>query len=96
MSLTITQTTGTDPFNPFSVDDEGFEFPIGSNEGTCVFEDGLVWTAFKNDTLYCGGSTYDHGLQGGWIVTNGTATSLPVPDESGESCKPDFSGSPGH
>jgi hypothetical protein len=73
---------GDGSFNPFSTDDEGFECPIGSNYGTSIFEDGLVWTAFKNDTLYCGGSTYGHGLQGGWIVTNGTASSLPVPDDS--------------
>ena len=72
---------GDGSFNPFATIDEGFEFPVGSNEGTCVFEDGLVWTAFKNGTLYCGGSTYNHGLQAGRIITNGTASSLPVPDD---------------
>ncbi|MGA9406203.1 MAG: FlgD immunoglobulin-like domain containing protein [Bacteroidota bacterium] len=72
---------GDGSFNPFTTSDEGFEFPIGSNEGTCVFEDGLVWTAFKNGTLYCGGSTYNHGLQAGSIITNGTATNLPIPDD---------------
>jgi len=72
---------GDGSFNPFVTNDEGFEFPIGSNEGTCVFEDGLVWTAFKNDTLFCGGSTYNHGLQGGRIFTSGTANTLPVPDD---------------
>ncbi len=76
---------GDGSFNPFTTSNEGFEFPIGSNEGTCVFEDGLVWTAFKNDTLYCGGSTYSHGLQAGRIITNGTATSLPVPADPNDS-----------
>ena len=60
---------GDGSFNPFTTSDEGFEFPIGSNDGTCIFEDGLVWTAFKNDTLHCGGSTYNHGLQAGRIIT---------------------------
>ena len=79
-SITI-QTTETDPFNQFTTNDEGFEFPIGSTQATCIFEDGLVWTAFKSDTLYCGGSTYIHGLQGGRILTAGTANTLPVPDD---------------
>ena len=69
---------GDGSFNPFTTSDEGFEFPIGSNDGTCIFEDGLVWTAYKNGTLLCGGSTYNHGLQGGRILTNGTATTLPT------------------
>ena len=72
---------GDGSFNPFTTMNEGFEFPIGSTEATCVFEDGLVWTAFKQDTLYCGGSTYNHGLQPGRILTAGTANSLPVPDD---------------
>jgi len=72
---------GDGSFNPFSIADEGFEFPIGSNDGTCVFEDGLVWTTFKRDTLRCGGSTYNHGLQAGRILTSGTANSGPVPSD---------------
>ncbi len=73
---------GDGSFNPFSTSDEGFQFPIGpqNTNATCIFEDGLVWTAFKNDTLLCGGSTYNHGLQPGRILQNGTASSLPVPD----------------
>ncbi len=72
---------GDGSFNKFSTSNEGFEFPKGSNDGTTVFEDGLVWTAFQNDTLKCGGSTYNHGLQAGRILTNGTATSLPAADD---------------
>jgi hypothetical protein len=72
---------GDGSFNPYKSDNEGFEFPKGSNVGTCIFEDGLVWTAFKNDTLYCGGSTYNHGLQAGRILQDGTASSLPVADD---------------
>ncbi len=77
--------TGDGSFNKFKSDNEGFEFPIGSYVGTCIFEDGLVWTAFKNDTLYCGGSTYNRGLQAGRILQYGTATSLPVADDAGKS-----------
>lgn len=69
---------GDGSFNKFSTSNEGFEFPIGSNSGTCIFEDGLVWTAFKNGKLYCGGSTYNHGLQAGPIKQYGTATTTPV------------------
>ncbi len=76
---------GDGSFNKFKSDNEGFEFPIGSVVGTCIFEDGLVWTAFKNDTLYCGGSTYNHGVQAGRILQYGTATSLPVADDAGKS-----------
>jgi FlgD Ig-like domain len=72
---------GDGSFNPFSSENEGFECPIGSNKGTCIFEDGLVWTAFKSGVLLCGGSTYNHGLQPGRIVSNGTSSSLPVPDD---------------
>ena len=72
---------GDGSFNPYTTSNEGFEFPIGQQDGTCIFEDGLVWTAFKNDTLYCGGSTYNHGLQAGRIITPGTATTAPVADD---------------
>ncbi|MGA7161886.1 MAG: hypothetical protein WBZ48_12850, partial [Bacteroidota bacterium] len=70
---------GDGSFNPYTTSDEGFEFPIGSNDGTCIFEDGLVWTAFKAGSLYCGGSTYNHGLQPGAITAYGTASALPTP-----------------
>ena len=76
---------GDGSFNIFTTSNEGFEFPIGSTDGTIFFEDGLVWTAFKNDTLYAGGSTYAHGLQAGRIVTPGTATTLPVADDPSSS-----------
>ena len=56
---------GDGSFNPNTTSNEGFEFPIGQQDGTCIFEDGLVWTTYKNDTLLCGGSTYNHGLQAG-------------------------------
>lgn len=69
---------GDGSFNPNKTDNEGFEFPIGSTVGTCIFEDGLVWTAFKDSVLYCGGSTYNHGLQAGGIAQAGTATTPPI------------------
>ena len=76
---------GDGSFNPNKTDNEGFEFPIGSTSGTCIFEDGLVWTAFKNGTLYCGGSTYNHGLQAGGISQAGTVTTPPVAFSSTDS-----------
>lgn len=75
---------GDGSFNPYKTDNEGFEFPIGSTVGTCIFEDGLVWTAFKNGTLYCGGSSYNHGLQAGRILQNGTLAAPPVADDPGQ------------
>ncbi len=72
---------GDGSFNRYSSNNEGFEFPKGSNYGTTIFEDGLVWTAFKNGTLLCGGSTYNHGLQPGKILTNGTSLNLPTADD---------------
>ncbi len=64
---------GDGSFNKFSASNEGFEFPKGSNDGTVIFEDGLVWGGYKNDTLYVGGSTYNHGLQAGKILSVGVA-----------------------
>ena len=75
-------------FNPFSSDNEGFEFPKGSNHFT-IFESGLVWGGFQKRwdetkaTLKVGGSTYWHGLQAGKILTPGTATTAPVADAPG-------------
>jgi len=80
---------GDGSFNPNKTDNEGFEFPIGSTSGTCIFEDGLVWTTFKHiagdSALYCGGSTYNHGLQAGGISQAGTATTPPVAFGSADS-----------
>ncbi len=74
---------GDGSFNPNTTSNEGFEFPIGQQDGTCLFEDGLVWTTYKNDTLYCGGSTYNHGLQAGRIITPGTPGTPGVADDPG-------------
>ncbi len=73
--------SGDGSFNPYTTNNEGFEIPIGQHSATCFFEDGLVWTAFKNNQLYCGGSTYNHGLQAGPIVTYGTASTSAVADD---------------
>ncbi len=74
---------GDGSFNPYKRNTEGFEFPIGSKYGTCMLEDGLVWTAFKNNSLCSGGSTYTHGLQAGKILVNGTSSHPPVADDPG-------------
>jgi hypothetical protein len=62
----------------------GFEFPKGSQE-FATFEDGLVWGGFhkgRSDPSV-GGSTYWRGLQAGAILTPGTATADPIPDDPG-------------
>lgn len=80
---------GDGSFNPFSVDNEGYEFPKGSNQFV-IFEDGLVWGGFQKRwdetaaTLKIGGSTYNHGIQAGPIITPGTATTAPVAASAGD------------
>ncbi len=69
---------GDGSFNRYSASNEGFEFPKGSNDGTVVFEDGVVWSGYHNGVLKVGGSTYSHGLQAGKILAPGTATSAPT------------------
>ena len=79
---------GDGSFNPFSQDNEGFEFPKGSNH-FCIFESGLVWGGFQKRfdetkaTLKVGGSTYYHGIQAGKILTYGTATASAVAESPG-------------
>jgi hypothetical protein len=72
---------GDGSFNKFSASAEGYEFPKGDNLATCIFEDGIVWGCKQNGTLKVGGSTYWHGLQAGPIVTSGTSTTNPIPDD---------------
>jgi len=76
---------GDGSFNSFASSAEGFEFPKGLSLATCIFEDGVVWGCYKNDSLKVGGSTYWHGLQAGQILTNGTASALPVANDPGQS-----------
>lgn len=76
---------GDGSFNNFTSSSEGFEFPKGDNLATVIFEDGVVWGCKQNGSLKVGGSTYWHGLQAGPIITNGTATTLPVADDPGSS-----------
>ncbi len=82
---------GDGSYNPFSADNEGFEFPKGSS-GHIIFEQGIVWTGFNGlvdpvtgqrrpSVLKAGGSTYAHGLQAGKILQPGTATTRPVADD---------------
>ena len=75
---------GDGSFNKYTASSEGFEFPKGSNDGTVIFEDGLVWGCYKNNVLMVGGSTYNHGLQAGRILQNGSASALPVADNPGD------------
>ncbi len=70
---------GDGSYNKFSTDNEGFEFYKGG--GKCIiFEDGVVWGGYHKGraTAKVGGSVYRHALQGGRILTAGTATTDPV------------------
>jgi hypothetical protein len=52
----------------------GLVYPKGSGK-TAVFQSGLVWAAMLHDDTefdpHVGGSTYEEGLQGGWIDAAG-------------------------
>jgi hypothetical protein len=82
---------GDGSYDPFSSDDEGFEYPKGSQTYT-IFEEGLVWAGVEHapwDTIqfnssytrpiHVGGSTYNHGLQTGRIVTPGDSATATWP-----------------
>ena len=65
---------GDGSFNPYSQDNEGFEWPKGGGTGkSAVFEDGLAWACYHNGTLKANGSSYYHGLQAGKILPSGSA-----------------------
>ncbi|MBK7259412.1 MAG: hypothetical protein IPI01_16740 [Ignavibacteriae bacterium] len=70
---------GDGSHNKFSLSNEGFEFPKGSDKHI-IFEDGLLWGGFHKgrDTAKAGGSVYWHALQPGPLLTNGTPTTGPV------------------
>ena len=76
---------GDGSFNSFSASAEGFEFPKGDDQATCIFEDGIIWGCKQNGTLKVGGSAYWHGLQAGPIVTSGTSTTNPIADDTAKS-----------
>lgn len=71
---------GDGSLNPFT-HDGGFEL-ISADRGITIFEEGLVWGGIhkKDSVVKVGGSTYNHGLQAGRIVTPGTTTTDPVAD----------------
>ncbi len=71
---------GDGSLNPFT-GDGGFEL-INANRGLTIFEEGFVWGGkhLKDTVVKVGGSTYNHGLQAGRIITPGTTTSAPVAD----------------
>ena len=68
-------SSGDGSLNPFSANNEGFEFPIGSG-GNIFFEDGIVIGGSQNvngtHKLKVQGSTYWHSFQAGKILTPGT------------------------
>jgi len=78
---------GDGSYNKFSSDNEGFEFYKGTGKHI-IFEDGVVWGGFHKGYApggkpqpKVGGSVYRHGLQAGAILTSGTATTDPTPDD---------------
>ncbi|HUI11053.1 MAG TPA: hypothetical protein VL221_12045, partial [Bacteroidota bacterium] len=71
---------GDGSINNYRSDAEGFEVPKGSGANV-IYEDGIVWGCFQRDTLKVGGSTYNHGLEAGRILTPGTPTTKPASDD---------------
>ncbi|MFI5252307.1 MAG: T9SS type A sorting domain-containing protein [Bacteroidota bacterium] len=71
---------GDGSLNPFSTDNEGFEFNKVTGQDI-IFEEGIVWGGYQNGVLKVGGSTYNHGLQAGKILTwPGHGSAAPVAD----------------
>ncbi|HTP12267.1 MAG TPA: hypothetical protein VMM37_01515, partial [Bacteroidota bacterium] len=70
---------GGGSLNRYSSEMEGYEFPRGSGKET-MFEDGLVWGGYHKGRAIAkvGGSTYNHAIQPGPLVTYGTASTDPV------------------
>ncbi len=70
---------GDGSYNPFSEDQEGFEFLKGQLKHI-FFEDGVIWGGFHGSArvLKVGGSIYRHGLQPGPILIAGTQTTSPL------------------
>ncbi len=71
---------GDEGYNPFSSNNEGFEFPRGSERHFMV-EAGLLWGGYHKGrtTAKVGGSAYRHALQPGPLLTPGTVSTDPVP-----------------
>ena len=69
---------GDGSHNPFTYG-SGFEFPPGSGK-TTVYQEGIVWGGYHNGALKVGGSTYNHGLQAGRILTPGSGGTSPIAD----------------
>lgn len=74
---------GEGSYNPYSSDNEGFEYPKGSPHHTIMCCDGVLWGGYHKgrSTPKVGGSYYRPGLQAGKILTPGTATADPVADD---------------
>ncbi len=71
---------GDGAYNKFSTDNQGFEWPKGSNKHV-VFEDGIVWGCQQAGMLKAGGSMYRRALQAGPILIRGTNSTAPVADD---------------
>jgi len=57
-----------------NTDGQGLYWPGGMTATKAsVFEDGLVWGGYVNDSLQVNGDTHMQGLQAGKILPNGTA-----------------------
>ena len=70
---------GDGSYNPYSTDNEGFEFVKGSGKHL-IFEDGVIWGGYHRGRTIpkVGGSVYRHALQPGPITQSGTAFVIPV------------------
>lgn len=59
----------------------GFVFPKGSSKAV-FYESGLVWGAKVDESIRVGGSTYNHGLQGGRILNSDLSVDQLIADDS--------------
>ncbi len=71
---------GDGAYNPYSSNNEGFEWQKGDNKHV-VFEEGIVWGCYQAGTLKTGGSMYRKALQAGPILNRGTISTAPVADD---------------
>ncbi len=71
---------GDGAYNPYTSDNEGFEWQKGDNKHV-VFEEGTVWGCYQAGTLKTGGSMYRKALQAGPILIRGTSSTAPVADD---------------
>ncbi len=86
---TIFETNGDSDINN-ATGNSGLVYPKGSGK-TAVYETGFIWGGKINGQIRVGGSTYNHGIQQGRILPDGTAQPVDDPDARIYRVRPDWS-----